>query len=293
MPTGIGPAYNPATMQPYSVSVTDPNATLTSQEIKDIANTQIPTSSAIAPGLGQWIEQEAAASAARGNNTFSGFRLPGADMGTFMGMISSVETYLSNVGNDLRYMPTPVMMQYAVEHNLAGNPLALYGWFANATGAHAAFPGAQYGLDSQTFTQTLTDLNSAIFATTGKSDWGSAGFDPYTQTLALANKWGATQLNSMIQQNQGLNSQYGWVQYGQTYQAWQQTKAQNHAALAAQYGGNYTDQQALNSVYVNPLQAFGASGQAVTSQGGSSGSTGGSGSAASQSGQLGRAASVR
>jgi hypothetical protein len=280
------------TPPPLSLTLDDPNSTLPSADIASLSQTGIPSSSAIGTNLQEWIEQEQAASEARGSNTFSGFRLPSADMGTFMGMIANVETYMANVGYNVKYMPTPVMMQYAIENGLSGNSIALNTYFAQATGAEATQPWAAYGMNSTSYTNAMDSINQAVFETTGQANWSAAGFDPTALGYALVNGWGTTQLQNMIQQNPSLAGQYNWAQYGVSYQQLQSAKATNHAALASQFGGNYTDQQAASSLYVNPLQQFGASGNAVTQANGPS-SSGSSGTTNTQSGQLGRSSAIR
>ena len=298
MATGVGPAYDPATHQTYAseqVAVQGNPPPGESAAIAQMAKEGLPPSTSIG-NLQQWEEQEINATAiqtGKAGDPLAGINFQPGEAGSFLGMISTVESYMANVGYNLKYMPTARQMLSALENIPMGDTLAIYNYFARATGATATMPWASLGMDSQTYQKTVDSLNQSVYSVTGQSDWASAGLDQNLLNHALTNGWSTTQIQDMIAKNPTLNSQYNWAKYGVSYQQLQSSKASSHAALAAQYGGNYTDQQAANALYVNPLQAFGASGQAVTSQGGSSGSSGGSSSAASQSGQLGHAAAVR
>ena len=254
----------------------------------------LPASTSLG-NLQQWEEQEinrSAITTGKAGDPMAGISFAPGEAGSFLGMISIVESYMSNVGYNLKYMPSAFQMLTALRNLPMGDTNAIYNYFSNATGATASMPWARLGMDSQTYQKTVDSLNQSVYSVTGQSDWASAGFDQNLLDQALTNGWSTTQLQDMISKNAGLNSQYNWAKYGVTFQQLQSSKASSHAALAAQYGGNYTDQQAANALYVNPLQAFGASGQAVANQGGPS-SSGGSNSASSQSGQQGRAAAVR
>lgn len=284
-----GPGYDPSTGQPYAVTASTPGSipqNVQTQITQELSSTNLPPSTAETGNLAQFEEQEFYA-----GNPLAGYTIPKGDMNAFLNMISPLETWMANTG--YKYMPTIQQMDAAIQSGQVGDIAGLYNYFSSVTGANNVMPWAQYGMDSATYQKTIDSLNQSVYATTGQNDWASAGFDQGLLGQALRNGWGTTQLQAMITKNSALNSKYNWAQYGVSYQQLQSSKASSHAALAAQYGGNYTDQQAANALYVNPLQAFGASGQAVTSQSGPSGSSGGSGSGAAQAGQLGHASKIR
>jgi hypothetical protein len=291
------PLYLPSTGLPYNATVTTQGAPTAadSTAIAQMAKDGLPASTSIG-NLQQWEEQEinrTALMTGHAGDPLAGIGFAPGEVGSFLGMISTVESYMANVGYNLKYMPSAFQMLTALRNLPMGDTAGLYKYFSDATGAAATMPWAAYGMSSDQYNKSVDSLNQSVYGVTGQSDWAAAGLDQGTLRTALLNGWSTTQIQDMIAKNPGLNSQYNWAKYGVSYQQLQSSKASSHAALAAQYGGNYTDQQAANALYVNPLQAFGASGQAVTSQSGSSGSSGGSGSAASQSGQLGHAARVR
>lgn len=295
--SGIGPAYDPATGQTYAseqISTQGAPPSADTAAIAQMAREGLPASTSIA-NLQEWEEQEINATAlqtGKAGDPMAGISFAPGEAGSFLGMISIVESYMANVGYNLKYMPSAFQMLTALRNLPMGDTAAIYNYFANATGATASMPWARLGMDYQTYQKTVDSLNQSVYGITGKSDWASAGFDQNMLDTAMLNGWGSSQIQNMIQKNPTLNSQYNWAAYGVSYQQLQSAKASSHAALASQYGGNYTDQQAANALYVNPLQSFGASGQAVGNQQ-AGGSSGGSSSGPMQTGQLGHAAKIR
>lgn len=264
MATASGTGSTGISLQPADVNLVDP--TLSNQEVKDIAGTGLPTGTTTFPGggnLGTWIEQEDISGQVPGHaNPWAGFSLPGADVSAFMSMIGQVETWMANVGYDNRYMPNPLQMQYAVEHHLADNPYALWQYFSQQTQAGNDVPSAQYGMTMDQYQKTTEAISNALFDATGQTDWAAAGLDDATRQKAIQNGWTSTQLSSYIQQNPTLNSKYGYLQYGYTYNTYNQWKQSNKSQAQLFYGQTPTDANYLE-LLANPKTAATSSGNSV------------------------------
>src|SRR5580700_5712652 len=178
-------------------------------------------------------EEEEAGAARGGGNPLAGFKLPAWAAGDFWAVYSMAETFASNTG--WKYLPTPQMILGIIGAGAQSNPQAVFQYFAKQMKIPATMPWAAYGLNSQQYNQATSNLADSLYSLTGTADFSSAGLAGIYQT-ALFNGWTAQHLQNYIQQNKTLNAKYGYLQYGQNYQQFQNYKIQNADTLRQRFG---------------------------------------------------------
>ena len=209
----------------------------------------------------QFITEEQEAAAARGQSStqlWAGFKLPPGDAGDFWQVYSMAETFAANTG--WKYLPTPQMILQLIK---GGNydPQAVFSWMAVRMKIPPTMPWASLGMSSTQYKQATSNLGDSLYSLTGQSSFSAAGISNSVVQNALFNGWTAQHLQNYIQQNPSLNAKYGYLQYGQNYQQFQNYKIQNADALRSRFGHQFTDAQAIQQLAA-PTTAFHAQGGA-------------------------------
>jgi hypothetical protein len=247
---------------------------LSAAQQKQVSNTLPGTNLPDDTAGGQFIIDEADAAKARGGgNPFQGFRLPNNVSATdYMALVSAATTFASNAG--WKYFPTPVQLQWGLQHGLADlaaggtgsagvGSNALTQWFASLSGTATSIPWAANGMSKQAWDTNTNNINASVLDMTGQSSWAAAGLDPTMMNEAIAQSWSQSEISDHIMQNSTLAAKYGYLAQGLTYQSFQAYKSTNQATLQSRYGNGFTDQQAISNMQ-NPLTAFTAQGGATS-----------------------------
>lgn len=214
----------------------------------------------------QFLLEEKAASAAVGSRVdpFAGWKMPAGAAGDFWQLFSQAETFAANTG--WRNLLSPRQLISAWQAGMAtADQTTLFAYFARVAKVDTnKMPWAATGLNATQYAQAQNNLKDAVFALTGKSDFASAGLGGI-ETQALSQGWTQAHLSDYIQQNAGLNAQYGWLQHGLDYQGFANYKIQNADTLKSRYGAQFTDAQSLANLS-SPLASFHAQGGAFGQQ---------------------------
>lgn len=204
-------------------------------------------------------EEEEAGAARGGGNPLAGFKLPAWAAGDFWAVYSMAETFASNTG--WKYLPTPQMILGIIGAGAQSNPQAVFQYFAAQMKIPSTMPWAAYGMSSQQYSQSTSNLADSLYSLTGTTDFQEAGISSAMQANALFNGWTAQHLQNYIQQNPALNAKYGYLQYGYNYQSFNSYKISNADSLRQRFGNQFTSANAIEELAA-PTTAFHASGGA-------------------------------
>lgn len=237
------------------------NSTQEQQDIQQLAGFGIPT-----PGLSgaeQFFAEEALGAEARGGkyqNPFAGFKLPKQFAGDFWSFYAMAEQFAANTG--FRNLLTPKQLLQGLESGIyLKGQNAVFQWMSTVTGAGKTMPWAPTGMNATQYQQASTNLDETIAEMTGASGWAALGLSQTMKDQILENGWttNTAALTTQLLKQPGVQSKYGWLQFGMTYRDFQNYQTQNHQALTQRYGAKYTTQQAVQNIGA-PLTAFHASG---------------------------------
>lgn len=173
-------------------------------------------------------------------NTLSGFQFGDvASIHDFMALVSAAEKFAAVVG--WKYFPPASTLKTMAQTTPTG------GWDTTQINAmlfntlpqnvQQQFPGAKYGQSQTQFLQT-----TATYADTMESYTGQRTVDPALLDQAVREGWSTTQFQNYMVNNAGLQQQYGWLKYGQTFQQWKDYKLQQKQEITSRYGADAVNQ---------------------------------------------------
>ena len=235
MPSRVGPAYDPATGQPYQQGSG-------SYENQALANAGKGAFNAnqLSQQTQQAYETDLIDMATAGGTPQGTIELPpGVGAAEFAQLQSTLDTFAASAG--FRYFPTgnqinALLGQVAGGHLNLGDQQAVFQYLAKSQGVAAAMPWAAAGLTKGAYNNQKDSLQQQMAEYTG--DPAMYG-DLLQQALthgSSASSWMQTQLTTNAAYSK--NGKTPWLQYNMTAQQFKQQAAQDKQLIASHFGGN-------------------------------------------------------
>jgi hypothetical protein len=194
---------------------------------------------------------------------FTGFKfdqtLATADV---MRVLGFAEQFASTYGWQY-FPPASVIQVLAHQPNLSAHSAFEQFFQQLSPGTQQANPWMEFGLTKADYDTQLGTFNDTI------SNWtGTRNLDPGIARMALQQQWSPAQFEEFVKRSPGVVAQAPWMQYGYTYDQWQQYKLdpQNELGILHRFGwdtANLNDKNFLLNLS-QPLEKVSASGGQVT-----------------------------